>query len=163
MPLEVLELDPKKHDRARFECGDADRDHYLKRFASQHQKHGVSKTFVLVDSNRPREILGFYSASAAQADINELAGSDRRGLSRRPVPAVRVGQLAVATEYQGQGHGALLLGNAVKRALAVRNQSMGIRLVIVDAASEQAAEFYRKYGFKDCSESTQMLYLSLGR
>lgn len=163
MPLEVLELDPKKHDRARFECGDADRDHYLKRFASQHQKHGVSKTFVLVDSDRPHEVLGFYSVSAAQADLNELTGKDRKGLPRMPVPAMRMGQLAVAREYQGQGHGALLLANAVKRALAVRDHSMGIRLVIVDAAPEQAAEFYRKYGFKDCSETTQMLYLSLGR
>lgn len=163
MSLQIVELDTKLHDRGRFDCGSKNRNFYLQNLANQHRKSGFSTTFVLSDSADPAGIIGFYSMSAAQIDLGNVPKEVRQKLPRIPVPAARVGQLAIGIEHQGQGFGAMLLQHAVKRALATRHQAMGVHAIIVDADSEDAASFYRKFGFKNCTGEARLLYLSLGK
>jgi GNAT superfamily N-acetyltransferase len=163
MTLQIVELNPNRHDRKAFNCGTPNRNHYLQRLANQHRKSGFSITFVLVDSKTPMEIIGFYSMSAAQIDLGDIAEEEKQNLPKVPVPAARVGQLAVSLNHQGSGFGALLLQHAVKRALLTREHAMGVHMMIVDADSVSAANFYRKFGFKGCSATAHSLYLSLGR
>ena len=163
MSLQIVELNPKLHDRGRFDCGSHDRNTYLQKFANQHRKSGFSTTFVLTDSSDSAGIIGFYSMSASQIDLRNIPQQARQKLPRIPIPAARAGQLAVSIEHQGQGLGAQLLQHAVKRALATRQQAMGVHAIIVDADTEEAASFYRKFGFKDCTAEARSLYLSLGK
>lgn len=160
--LTVERLAPKRHDRDRFACGEPSLDDYLRMQAAQHQRNGISTTHVLVDDAEPRRVLGYYTLSAAQLLLSELDEADRRGLPRYPVPAVRMGRLAVATAEQGRGHGDYLLANAVQRCLDLREQ-MGVRVLLVDALHERAASFYRAYGFRQAAEGAGALYLPLGR
>ena len=162
MPLQIVELNPRLHNRKAFDCGNEDRNRYIKELANQHQKIGFSKTFVLTDTDSPTEVIGFYSLSAAQVNLGDISKDDRRRLPRVPVPAARVGQLGVSVDHQRQGHGPLMLQNAVKRAMSVREHAMGVRMLIVDADSEDAANFYRHFGFKDCTAEGRILYLCLG-
>ena len=162
MPLQIVELSPTLHDREAFNCGNEDRNRYIQELANQHQRLGFSKTYVLTDTGSPAEIIGFYCLSAAQVDLGDIPEEDRRRLPRVPVPAARVGQLGVSVDHQGEGHGTLLLQHAVKRALTTREQAMGVHMIIVDADSEDAANFYRKFGFSDCNAEGRSLYLCLG-
>ncbi len=59
---------------------------------------------------------------------------------------------------QGKGYGQLLLGHAVNLTVAVR-QSMGVRVMIVDAKDAEVAAFYEGFGFRRTAGAALTLYL----
>ncbi|HEX3951828.1 MAG TPA: GNAT family N-acetyltransferase [Steroidobacteraceae bacterium] len=161
MTFAVEELDAKRHDRANFDCSEEPLNRYLKTLAAQYRSKGIATTFVLVDSERPSLILGYYSLSAASLAFERLTEADRKGLPAYPVPAVRIGRLATSISIRGQRLGELLLQNAIKRTLQARNL-LGVHAVVVNAKSAAAEGFYRKYGFRLCDSKNRQLYLPLG-
>lgn len=161
MPSVTL-LNPRRHDRAGFVCNEPTLERYLREQAAQHHRDGIATTHVLVDQVAPARILGYYTLSAAQLLLEDLHDADRRRLPRYPVPAVRMGRLAVATGEQGKGHGGLLLAHAIARCLDLREQ-LGVRVLVVDALHDKAAAFYRGYGFHPTTAQAKTLYLPLGR
>lgn len=160
--LEDLPLDPAVHDRAGFDCGVQALDEYIRRFAEQHRRRGISSVFVLTDSARPEHILGYYTLSAAEVDAARLAEADRKKLPRYPVPCFRMGRLACRTDQQSRGLGKLLVGCAVDRCLKARQQVAAYAL-IVDAKDDSSAAFYMHFGFKPFMDAKRTLYLPLGR
>jgi GNAT superfamily N-acetyltransferase len=161
VPLVEL-LDPKRHDRAGFVCGEPTLDAYLREQAAQHHRDDIATTHVLVDAAEPARVLGYYTLSAAQLLLTDLQEADRRRLPRYRVPAVRMGRLAVAAGEQGKGHGEFLLTHVVARCLGVREQ-LGVRVLLVDALHDNAANFYRAYGFLEATVHSHTLYLPLGQ
>lgn len=159
--LVVEPLKPRRHDREGFTCGEPTLDTYLRQRAAQHHRDGISTTHVLVDDAEPTRILGFYSLSAAQLLLDDLQDADRKRLPTYPVPAVRMGRLAVSTGEQGKGRGDYLVAHAVARCLGLREQ-LGVRVLLVDALHAKAARFYRAYGFRDAVSDSHRLYLPLG-
>lgn len=162
MALRFAVLDGRVHDRAGFTCGSGPLDDYLRTRASQHMRDGIATTHVLIDDTEPARILGFCTLSAAQLVLHDLAEADRQRLPTYPVPAVRMGRLAVAQAEQGRGHGQLLLGHAANLALAVR-QTLGVRVLIVDAKNASAAAFYSAHGFRTTASAALTLYLPVGK
>jgi predicted GNAT family N-acyltransferase len=162
VPLKVLELDGRLHDRAGFDCGVEPLNRYLKVLATQHRTKGIATTFVLVESGEPGQILGYYALSAAALSFESLTEADRKGLPAYPIPAVRIGRLAAATPARGKGLGELLLQNAIKRILLSRS-SLGVYAVIVEAKDATAERFHCRYGFRLCDAQSRQLYLPLGR
>ncbi len=161
MTLQFVLLDSRRHDRAGFTCGVAALDDYLRRQASQHQRDGIATTHVLIDQSDPTRILGYCSLAAAQLHLHELQPDDRKPLPAYPVPAIRVGRLAVSADEQGNGHGQLLVGHAVNCALRLR-ETLGVRVLLVDAKGDNAAAFYRNFGFSPTADAAMTLYLALG-
>ena len=159
--LEEQALDPDHHNRKGFTCGVPALDEYLQRFAVQQSKKGVTVVRVLVDDSMPAEILGYYSLSAAQIDVNSLDEADKKQLPRYPVPCFRMGRLACSSAHQGKGIGKLLIGCAVARCIEAKKQVAAFAL-IVDAKNAHAKNFYKHYGFKACVDSPMTLYLALG-
>lgn len=159
--LVVEQLKPRRHDREGFACGEPALDVYLRQQAAQHHRDGISTTHVLVDNADPARILGYYSLSAAQLLLTDLQQVDRKRLPNYPVPAIRMGRLAVVAGEQGRGHGEYLLAHAVARCLGLREE-LGVRVLLVDVLHEKAARFYRAYGFREATASLRTLYLPLG-
>jgi predicted GNAT family N-acyltransferase len=157
----VEELNSKRHNRVGFDCGNEILNRYLKSLATQHRLKEIATTFVLIDSDQPARILGYYTLSAATLSFAKLTEADRKGLSAYPVPAVRIGRLAGAASARGQGLGELLLQNAIKRILQARG-TLGVYAVVVEAKDSSAERFYRKYGFRLCDAKSRQLYLPLG-
>jgi ribosomal protein S18 acetylase RimI-like enzyme len=162
MALAIEKLQTARHDRARFQCGVAELDRFIKELASQHQRKHFSTTYVLVDDHASSEILGFYCLSSGSMSLAELSAAEQKKLPRHPVPIARMGRLAVDESCRGKGHGALLLQNAVKRCLSVREEIAHYALV-VDAKNEAAARFYEHYGFEPCTTDEMQWYLPLGQ
>jgi GNAT superfamily N-acetyltransferase len=135
----------KHHDRAAFDCGDADLNIYLQRFARQNHESGGAKTFVAVTAQDPSHVLGFYSLSPASIDFARPPAIARRGLGRYDVPVYRLGRLAVDRTIQGRGLGGGLLLAAGKRCMAVAEEVGGVALLI-DAKGDQAARWCEGYG-----------------
>lgn len=160
--LEEHPLDPAVHDRSGFDCGVPALNEYLQRLAEQHRRKGLTSVYVLVDSAAPRTILGYYTLSAAEADVTRLADPERKKLPRFPVPCFRMGRLACRVDQQGRGLGKVLVGCAVDRCLKARAQVAAYAL-IVDAKDDAARAFYEHFGFKPLTDRALTLYLPLGR
>ena len=139
------------HDTEGFTCGVDALDQWLKRIASQHISKGVSRTFVAIDPAKsttpttPAQIIGYYSLTVAEIDTDKLPKDIAKKLPRR-VPLVLIGRLATALAARGQGIGALLLIDALKRIIRVAND-VSVTLVLVDAKDDPAASFYQHFGF----------------
>ena len=114
--LEEQLLDPARHDRETFTCGVSVLDEYLHRFAVQQSNKGVTVVRVLIDTDMPRDILGYYSLSAAQIDVAQIEPRVRRKLPRYPVPCFRMGRLATHTAHHGCGFGRSFFGPDRRRA-----------------------------------------------
>ncbi|WP_446720480.1 GNAT family N-acetyltransferase [Mesorhizobium sp. 131-2-5] len=135
----------KQHDRAAFDCGDAELNTYLQRFARQNHESGGAKTFVAVTAEDLSHILGLYSLSPASMDYARTPAIAKRGLGRYDVPVYRLGRIAVDRTIQGRGLGGGLLLAAGKRCMAVAQEVGGVALLI-DAKGDQAARWYEGYG-----------------
>lgn len=160
--LDDQPLDPAIHDRQGFECGVPTLDEYLRRFAEQHRRRGISSVYVLTDSAQPARILGYCTLSAAEVDAGRLTEAERKKLPRYPVPCFRMGRLACRSNQQGRGLGKVLLGCAVDRCLKARQQVAAYALV-VDAKDAVAKAFYVHFGFKSLLDAPMALFLPLGR
>ena len=159
--LEEQVLDARLHDRAGFRCGVPALDDYLHKYAAQQNAKGISTVFVLVNDAAPRKILGFYTLSAAQVEVEQLSEVERKKLPRYPVPCFRMGRLARSVDSRGAGLGELLMGCAVDRCLHARSL-VGAYALLVDAKDEKAKAFYEKYGFVACVDAPMSLQLPLG-
>lgn len=85
-----------------------------------------------------------------------------RKLPRYPVvPATLLRRLAVSTEFRGQGLGAMLLMDALYRALQ-HSKELASAGVVVDAKDAAALAFYRKYGFLELPKIERRLFLAMG-
>jgi len=160
--LEEQVLDPAVHDREGFDCGVPALNEYLQRYAEQHRRKGISAAYVLVDSAAVSIVLGYYTLSAAEVDVAQLADAERRRLPRYPVPCFRMRRLACRIDRRGSGLGKLLVGCAVDRCLKAREQIAAYAL-IVDAKDEAARRFYEHFGFRRLMDRDLTLYLPLGR
>ena len=159
--LEEQFLDTAQHDRQGFSSGVDELDVYLQRFAAQQSKKGVAVVRVLIDTDAPRMILGYYSLSAAQVSAEQFDPRTQKILPRYPVPCFRMGRLATHVNHQGRGLGRLLVGCAVERCLEARKQ-VGAFALVVDAKGDEARTFYAHYGFVACRDHPMTLYLPLG-
>ena len=140
-----------------FECGEPSLDEWLKRRAMSNQQNGASRTFVVVDEeNRVR---GFYAMAAGAVSHLQATSSVRRNMPD-PIPVMVLGRLAVDCRAQGIKVGASLLQDAVKRAIAV-SQNTGVRALLVHALHEQAKQFYEHYGFQQSPQYPMTLLLRI--
>ena len=129
-----------------FDCGTENLNDFLKRYALQNLKKNINVTIVAVSEENPRKILGYYSVSMAQVNFENLPDGLAKGIPRYPVPAMRIGRLAVDRAAKGAGLGGELLRHALCRALEL-SREVGTCVVLVDAIDENAQRFYKKYGF----------------
>jgi ribosomal protein S18 acetylase RimI-like enzyme len=146
------------HDRQGFDCGRQELNDWLRQVARQHQDKGLSKTFVAVREEAPTRICGYYALTLAELESRHLPESWRKKLPRR-IPGIRLGRLAVDRQYQGKKLGELLLVDTLTRAQRIYAEAGGIGL-FVDALDEQAAGYYRNFGFEACPDNPLLLFLS---
>ena len=150
----------KRHDRAAFDCGDADLNHYLQKFARQNHETGGGKCFVAAPSDASARVLGFYTLSPASLDYARTPALAKKGLARYDVPVFRLGRLAVDGTMQGRGLGGALLLRAAHRCIRVAEDVGGVALLI-DAKNDLAARWYRSYGALALDDAPLSLVLPL--
>jgi GNAT superfamily N-acetyltransferase len=150
----------KKHDRETFDCGDADLNIYLKRYARQNHESGGAKCFLAVPTEQPTRILGFYTLSPAWLEYARTPALAKRGLGRYDVPVFRIGRLAVDQTVQGRGLGGSLLLCAAARCIRVTQEVGGVALLI-DAKNDRAAEWYEVHGALRLTDASLSLVLPL--
>ena len=150
-----IELLTTKHNREAFDCGEESLNDFLKRFARQNNEKGLGRTYVAVVNDEPR-IYGYYTIANGNIGFDTIPEK----LPRYPIPVVHLGRLAVDEAAKGQRLGKALLADALKRAVKLADQ-IGIYAVEVYALSENAKEFYLKFGFVQMLDDEMHLYLPM--
>jgi ribosomal protein S18 acetylase RimI-like enzyme len=154
----IEELRPG-HDRCAFSCGHASLNDFIRRYAGQNERNGVSRTFVAVHPGSA-VVLGYYSLSAGSVEFATLTEEQRKHLPRYPVPTAHLGRLAVDATQQGKGLGSFLFIDALRR-IAAADRHIAVHAVEVVAIDDAAKGFYLKYGFTELLDDPRHLYLSM--
>lgn len=154
----IQELGPD-HDRAAFSCGHESLDAFLKHYASQNQKTGVSRTFVAVDPG-DTIVRGYYSLAAGSVKLDDLTDEQSKRLPKYPVPVAHLGRLAVDRSAQGQGLGSHLLLDALHR-IHRADRDIAIHAVEVVAIDAAARNFYLKFGFTPLRDNPHHLFIPM--
>lgn len=157
---ESIAVEPfaKHHDRAAFSCGQIALDKYLRERAGQDERKNIARVFVAQGPD-PRIVAGYYTLSGYGIDVGNLPDAESKKLPRYPViPAALIGRLAVALPFQGSGLGAHLLLDALARVVDA-SEDVASYAVVVDAIDDNAASFYRKYGFIRFPSEPKRLFL----
>ncbi len=148
----------KRHNRRGFNSGRLELDMYLGKTAMQHIDKNISKTFVLVEDENPTVIIGYYTLAPCVIEAETLPAEQIKKLPKHGLIGAKVGRLAVAEPYQGQGYGKFLLISAMEKFIFIAD-NLGLVALFVDAKNEHVACFYKKIGFEICCDDPLHLFM----
>ena len=153
-PRVLLERLDAHHDVSTFDSGNEVLDAWLRRHALAAQRMDSARTFVATRSGR---VVGHFSLTMGSVLRAEAPAKLVRGMPTYPVGMVLLARLAVDQSQQGRGVGAMLLAEALRKAVAA-GEVAAARLIVVDAVDDDAAAFYRRYGFVRAPENPLRSY-----
>jgi GNAT superfamily N-acetyltransferase len=145
------------HDRTVFDCGAPALNLYLRSYPLQNQEKGIVRNYVTTCTTR-KVVVAYYSLVYAAIDQKRLPAKLVKGLGKYDIPLVVLARLAVDHREQGQGLGKALLKDAILRTIQAA-EIAGLKLLLVHAKDEVAADFYRKHGFEPVVDDRLKLFL----
>ncbi len=125
-----------EHEVADFDCGESVLNDWLKHRARKNEGR-FSRTYVVCQGAK---VVAYVCIAAGSVERATAPGKVRRN-APDAVPVSVIDRLAVDKRYAGQGLGADLLADALRR-IAIASQSIGIGAVLVQAKDENARRFY---------------------
>lgn len=153
-----------------FDCGDADLNDFLFSDAKNYYKSMMALTYLLEDKNANKTV-AYYSLlndkivfdPEEKSFWNKLNRHIPNSKRRKEYPAVKIGRLAVSSDYANQHIGQSVILQ-IKHMFATMRRS-ACRFITVDAYSA-AIPFYEKCGFtflseKDIKSQTRAMYFDL--
>lgn len=141
-----------------FTCGDSDLDDFLYSDALAYEKDLMGKTYCWVLNDDVSHVVGFVTLANAGIQTTHMQNNPKRHLHKsiaynkqgRTYPAVLIGRIAVAKEFQGKAFrvGSQMM-DFVKDWFVADDNKTGCRYVLVDAMnSEHTLNYYERNGFK---------------
>lgn len=136
-------LDPGRHNRDNFDCGEDELNTWLQRYAGQNRRRNTAATWVVVDA---------FDSVAAYASVSMTAVSRASApevLAKHapdPVPALLLGRLAVDRQHAGGGLGTALVAHVLATAVDL-NARAACRAVVVTALNARARTWWERLGF----------------
>lgn len=152
--VEALRAD---HDVSAFDCGKPELTQWLRRFALTSQQSESARVYVV---HRDHRVVCYYAltrSAVARADAPVRVG---RGLPNQPVPVILLARLAVDAGEQGQGLGAALLRDVLRRVARAADE-IGMRALLVHAQDDEARAFYEHFDFEPSPTDPLHLFLLL--
>jgi len=146
------------HDGSAFDSGEPVLDDWLRQRAWKNLQDAASRTYVVCPTGS-LTVVGYAALSMGQILAQETTGSMRRNMPKF-IPAVVLGRLAIARDWQGRGLGRALLADVIARAQRA-SAEVSARLVIVHAISPAAEAFYLRHGFTRLPVESPTLALDL--
>jgi GNAT superfamily N-acetyltransferase len=142
------------HDASSFDCGNDALNRFIKLYALQGQRAGISQTYVAISSDN---IVGYHTLVVGNVVHDEAPERLKKGIPRHPVPVIILARLAVDTSWHGKGLGAALVADAMRRVLQASDIA-GVRAMLVHAKDEAARNFYQHLGFEPFQDNSLTLY-----
>ena len=139
-----------------FDSGNDALNYWLHHKALHNDRADASRTYVICQD---KSVVAYYCLSTGSVNRSEVSGRLRRNMPD-PIPIMILGRLAVDLAWQHHGIGAALLRDALLRTLQV-SEIAGVKALLVHSISDQATEFYKKWGFHPSPVNPKTLFLSI--
>ena len=136
-------LDPRRHDREKFDSGEPVLDEWLHRYAGQNRRRDTAATWVIADAHNV--VVAYVSVSMTGIDRSAAPDIVAKG-APDPVPALLLGRLAVDRCYANLGVGTALAMHVLATAVEL-NEKAACRAVVVTALSQPARTWWERLGF----------------
>jgi len=136
-----------------FDCGNADLNDFFNHDALAYKQQMLSRTFFFRHKDSGKIVCAF-SFSASSIKVSDLPNARRKKVkelipmekSLKSYPAILIGRLGVATEFNGQGVGSQLIDTI--KSYCLSHFSDFVRFILVDAYNEpNVVTFYQKNKF----------------
>ena len=153
-----------------FNCNDDDLNSFIIDDAQNYANELLAVTYTLTEKHS-KKIAAYFSLLNDKVAydqnnkgfwnrINRKIHNNKR---RKNYPSVKIGRLAVASEYENQGLGSLII-NFIKSYM-IKDNKTGCRFLTVDAYAK-ATDFYKKNDFEyitslDVLDTTRLMYFDL--
>ncbi len=102
--------------------------------------------------------IAYYSLVYAALDQKRVPAKIVKGLGKYDIPVMLLARLAVDHRQQGKGLGKALLKDAILRTIQAA-EIAGLKVLLVHAKDEAAANFYHKHGFEPVVDDPLKLFL----
>lgn len=145
----------RQHGLETFDCGQAALNHFLIRFAFPNQQANASQTYLGLAGSA---VIGFYTLVVGEIAFEDAPERLAKGLARHPILVMVLARMGVDQKWQGQGVGAGLLKDAMRRTVQAADIA-GIRAFVVHAKDGRARAFYEHYGFIPSSSDPLHLHM----
>ena len=100
-------------------------------------------------------MVGYYALAAHKIAREQIPTRIGRG-GPAEIPAILLARLALDLRLRGRGWGAVLVADALERIVTV-TQTVGARVVVVEALTEPVAQFYETLGFRRIPGSLRLV------
>ena len=150
--IKRLTGDEKIHN---FHSGDRDIDNFINDSAHLFSEQRLSANYVLIDSSANENPVGFFTLSCDRICMSDFQSNTEFNRFRKRrfknakrlkgFPAIKIGRIAISSELQGYGLGALLIETIKDFISSVKY--VGCRFITVDAYITKV-DLYRKFGFE---------------
>ncbi|MCX8506673.1 MAG: GNAT family N-acetyltransferase [Alphaproteobacteria bacterium] len=131
------------HNVLEFDCGNAELNQFLHKYAYSNQQSGFSVSYVLAHDN---QVLGYYSLAAGSIEPDQANQRTAKGAAKHPIPVMVLARLAIDSRWQNQKLGQYLLRDALLRIDRLADE-FGIRAVLVHAKNQHIKAWYESFGF----------------
>lgn len=112
---------------------------------SQNEDKNLSRIYVGIDNNSNFVSLLCLSSSIVKTD--DLINPEEYYPSKIELPTIKIGRLVVDKRFRGKRYGEQTLQKAISIFIEI-SKKIGVIGLTVDS-KKKAAEFYKKYGFKE--------------
>lgn len=153
-PLEAIQPLRKEDDRSSFNCGEPTLDDWFHQFAWENHVAGNAHVYV---AHYDKSIVGYYTINSFST-LRESAIARAAKAGPAEIPGLLIGRLAVDQSEQNKGIGAALLKHAMLVAIQA-SETIGVRVLIVNAIDKRASKFYQRYGFESSPTDSQHLMI----
>lgn len=144
-----------------FDCGSRAQSVWLVEHALQAHRAGLSRVYVVRDTDDPdQRVVGYYAIAAGSVAPADAAPRMRQGAGRYHQPVVILTRLGVDRTVQGAGLGRALVVDALRR-IAAASEVIGVRAVLIHCETEAARDFYLRLAKFEASSTDPMHLLLL--
>jgi len=140
-PIMLLEYNAKTRKRILKHSNEM--EIFLKDEAYEEQEKGLNTTHLFIDTDA-NKIAAYISLCNDSIGL-ELEERNDMGLAYTTVPAIKIARLAVASDYQGNGIGKLLIQFSAYMGRKIKEMS-GLAFITLDCY-EHRVSFYESIGF----------------
>jgi len=145
-----------QHKLEYFDCGEPVLNRWLLQQALKNERSGGSRTYVVCCEDN---VIAYYAIATGSIEHAGLPGKLRRNMPD-PIPVLILGRLAVDNSWQHQRIGRGLLKDAVIRSCLIAKQ-VGVSGLLVHCISDEAKQYYLKYGFVESGIDPRTVLLPL--
>ena len=160
MALIVELLDTQIHARNDFYNENPNIDKFLKERANREHEQNISDTYVLINDNDRKKILGFFTLSLSSVILSKIPLTLTKKISKYPkYGTVLLGRMGRDHRHTPKGFGSIIIKEAMKESLK-RGTFYALEVNAKKSEGDKLIKYYMGFGFVPLLDDKNHLIMS---